>query len=110
MGNTCVKRKRTSIFLQVIEFTNKNNKVLVDAMDQINSTHIDLYKNMTKYTDNNFKEHLKYLKDKDKKTHKMNKQMVNVLSNLSITMCHAFIKDQSLMPWGVYIFNSKSNE
>jgi hypothetical protein len=36
--------------------------------------------------------------------------MVNVLSNLSIVMCHAFIKDQSLMPWGVYVSNSKSNE
>jgi hypothetical protein len=85
----------------MIEFTNKNNKVLVDAMDQINSTHIDLYKNMTKYMDNNFKEHLTYLKDKDKKTHKMNKQMVNVLSNFSIMMCHVFIKDQSFMPRGV---------
>jgi hypothetical protein len=62
-------------------------------MDQINSTHFDLYKNTIKYLDNNFKEHFKYLKDKDKKTHQVNKQMVNVLSNLNIAMCHAFIKD-----------------
>ncbi len=47
---------------------------------------------MTKYLNNNFKEHLKYLKNKDKKTHKMNKHMVNVLSNFNIVMCHAFIK------------------
>jgi hypothetical protein len=61
-------------------------------MDQINSTHFNFYKNMTKYLNNNFKEHLKYLKNKDKKTHKMNKHMVNVLSNFNIVMCHAFIK------------------
>jgi hypothetical protein len=40
----------------------------------------------------------------------MSKQMVNVLSNINIVMCHAIIKDQSLMPWGVYIFNSKFDE
>ncbi len=79
-------------------------------MDQIKSTHLDLYKNMIKYLDNNFKEHLKYLKDKDKKTHKMNKQMVNLLSNFNIAMCHDFIKFQSFMTWGVYISDFKSNE
>jgi hypothetical protein len=46
-GMTRVKNIRTSTFLQVIESTNKN-KVLVDAMDLINSTHLDFYKNMTK--------------------------------------------------------------
>jgi hypothetical protein len=39
-----------------------------------------------------------YLKERDKKAHKKTKNMVNVLSNLNITMCHAFIKDQNLMP------------
>jgi hypothetical protein len=28
----------------------------------------------------------------------MSKRMVHVLSNLSTVMCHAFIKDQAMMP------------
>jgi tRNA A37 threonylcarbamoyladenosine modification protein TsaB len=37
-GSIGVKRKQTSILLPMIESTYKNNKVLMDAMDQINST------------------------------------------------------------------------
>jgi len=41
---------------------------------------------------------LKYLKEKNKKILKMNNNMVIVLSNLRITMCHAFICDEIQMP------------
>jgi hypothetical protein len=40
---------------------------------------------------------LKYLKEKNKKIFKMNNNMVIVLSNLRITMCHAFIGDEIQM-------------
>jgi hypothetical protein len=35
----------------------------------------------------------------------MNKNMVNILSNLSMAMCHAQIKDQSLMPLPINQFD-----
>jgi hypothetical protein len=43
----------------------------------------------------NFKEHMQYLKTKDKKVHQMNKNLVTVFSNFSTTMCHAFITNQA---------------
>jgi len=46
----------------------------------------------------------------DKKAHKMNKQMVNVLSNLNTVMCHVFSKVQSLMPQKVNISYSNFDE
>jgi hypothetical protein len=46
----------------------------------------------------------------DKKAHKMNKQMVNVLSNLNTVMCRIFIKVQSLMPQKVNISYSNFDE
>jgi len=36
----------------------------------------------------------------------MNKNKVNVLSNLSIAMCHVFIKDKAQMPSLVNLFES----
>jgi hypothetical protein len=39
-------------------------------------------------------------------------KIVNVLSNLNITMCHAFIKDQNWMPLPInlsyYLFDDQS--
>jgi hypothetical protein len=40
-----------------------------------------------------FKECLKYLKERDKKVHEASQNMVSVLSNMSVAMCHAFILD-----------------
>ncbi len=96
------------MFIFVIEAYDKNNKVIVDAMDQINTSQL------------NWQEHdqvsWKYfqatslLKERDKKTYKTNKNMVNVLTNLKPTMCHAFIKDQIQMPLRINIYESSSNE
>jgi hypothetical protein len=41
-GNTGVKRKRNSIFLLVIESTNKNSKTLVDVMEKINVMQLEI--------------------------------------------------------------------
>jgi hypothetical protein len=79
-------------------------------MDQINSFQLKFDNRKTKSLDNNFKQHLKYLIELDKKACKMNKQMVNVLSNLNIIMCHVFIKVQSLMPQKINIFDSNYDE
>ncbi len=40
----------------------------------------------------------------------MRKQMVTILSNMSILMCHAFIKDPSFMPWEDNVFNYEFDE
>jgi hypothetical protein len=36
-----IKRKRSSMFMFVIEAYDKNNKVIIDAMDQINTSQLD---------------------------------------------------------------------
>ncbi len=88
----------------------KPNKVLVDAMDQINSMQLNIDKNKTKAQEKTFKQHLKYLKENDKKVHKTKKNMVNFLSNLNIAMCYVFIKDQLLMPPLVNLSNSSFDD
>ncbi len=40
----------------------------------------------------------------------MTKNMVSMLSNLSVTMCHAFIKDYNMMPPPINLFNYSPNE
>jgi hypothetical protein len=40
----------------------------------------------------------------------MRKQMVIILSNLNIAMCHAFIKDPSFMPWEDNVFDFEFDE
>jgi hypothetical protein len=54
--------------------------------------------------------HFKYLKERNKKVHKMNNNMVKVWSNFSYVMCHnAFIKEQSQMPSPI-MFKSSSDD
>ncbi len=65
-------------------------------------------KNMTKFHEKTSKLHLKYLKERDKKVYKMNKNMVSVLANLSFAMCQTFIKDQIQMHSQINIFESSS--
>lgn len=57
---------------------------------------------------------MKYLKErgkeKDKKYYKMNKNMENVLSNLSFALCHTFIQDKTQMPPPIHMFELSSTE
>lgn len=46
----------------------------------------------------NSNQHLKYLKVKDQKAHRMTKSTIKVLANLRMAMCHAFKKDVVLIP------------
>jgi hypothetical protein len=41
-GNIGVKRKHNSIFSHVMESTNKKNKILVDVMENINVTQLEI--------------------------------------------------------------------
>jgi hypothetical protein len=66
-------------------------------MDRINSIQLDINMAKTQSQDKQFKKHMWYLKERDKKVHKMTKNMMNVLSKFNITMFHAFIKDHNLM-------------
>ncbi len=98
------------MFMHVIEAFDKNNKLIVDAMDRINTSQLEIDKNKTKFHDKTFKQHLKYLKERDNKTYKMNNNTVNVLTNLSSVMCRAFIKYQTQMPPPINISKSSSDE
>jgi hypothetical protein len=44
------------------------------------------------------------MKSKTKNIHHVNKNMMNALTNLSITMCHAFIQNKDEMPSQVNMF------
>jgi hypothetical protein len=57
----------------MIDAMDKNNKVFMDVMDHINLVQLDIYKSKQ----HNFKEHLNYLKERDRKAHKMAKNMVS---------------------------------
>lgn len=110
LGSTLKKRKRSSVFALVMEATKKMRKHLLDAMDRINSTQQKLEKTKVRANIKMTKKHIEYLKARDKKILKMNKQMVNVLSNLSTTMCHAFIKDPTLIPAPVNLSQSSDEQ
>jgi hypothetical protein len=63
-------------------------------MEKISDTQREIEYHHSKLHDRNFKQDLRYLKFK---AHKMNKNLVTILSNMSTTMCHKFIKDQELL-------------
>jgi hypothetical protein len=44
------------------------------------------------------------MKSKNQNIHQINKNMMNALANLSITMCHAFIQNKYEMPSHVNMF------
>ncbi len=69
-------------------------------------TQLDINERHSKFHNHIFKEQLQYFKSKDKKVHKIIKNMVNVMSNLNTIMCHAFIKDQALMLPPIALLNS----
>jgi hypothetical protein len=80
-------------FCFVFETINKNNKVLGNVMDKIKVIHLEIKECCSQFHNHTFKKQLHYLESKDNKVHKMNKNMVSMLSNLNTTMCHVFIKD-----------------
>jgi hypothetical protein len=61
-GNTRVKRKHNSIFSFVINSTNENNMILVDAMEKINVVQLEIELYCFENEHYNFKEHLHHLK------------------------------------------------
>jgi len=82
----------------------------VTIVDFINISQLEIDKNKTKSCEKTFKHPFKYLKERDKKAYKMNKNMVSVLSSLNSTMCHALIKYQSQMLPPINISKSFSND
>jgi hypothetical protein len=62
--NTRVKGKQTSVFMPVIKATNKHSKILVKAMEQINTSQLDIHKTHIKSQKKTFKHYLKYLKER----------------------------------------------
>jgi hypothetical protein len=104
------REKISLMFLPIIETIDKNNMIFMDAMDYINTSQLEIDKNRTKFHKSIFKQHFKYLKERDKKTYKMNKSIVNVISNFNFAMCHVFIRDQLQMFLLINIFKSSSND
>ncbi len=78
-GNTRVKRKHNFILSLIIESTNKNNKILVDVMENINVMQLEIELYCSENQHYNFKEHLHHLKTRDKRVHQMSKNIVDVL-------------------------------
>jgi len=74
----------------MIDAINKNNKVFIEAMDKMNVTQIEIEYYRSKTHEHSAKQHLTFLKERNKKMSKRNKNMVSVLANLSTTMCHVF--------------------
>jgi len=102
-GNIILKRKCNYVFYIVIDFTNKNNKILMEAMKKINVTQLDGY-NRT------FKECLQFFKARDEKVNQMSKNLVTIFSNLSTFMRHAFITNQTFMPPPITLPKSSNEE
>jgi hypothetical protein len=98
LRNTIIKKNQLLVFMLVIEVMDKHSRILVDTMDQINIVELDIDNNQTKFQEKTFKLHLKHLKERDGKAYKMNQNVVSVLSYLNFSFCHAFIKDQQLLP------------
>jgi hypothetical protein len=77
----------------VVETTDKNKVVMVEAMDRamdrMNITHVEVEEKRMIVHGRTFKECFKYLKERDKKVHKASQNMVSVLFNMSVAMCHA---------------------
>jgi hypothetical protein len=97
-GSTGVQIKHNiQVFTHVIEFASKNYEI-VNAMCEIKDVQLDIEQRSSNVQEHTFKEHLHYLKSCNKKIHKINPKMVNLFSNLSITMCQTFIKEHAHMP------------
>ncbi len=56
------------------------------------------------------KQQLTYLKARNKKILKTNKNIVNVLANLSTSICHAFIQNKKLIPPHVNLASDSSDD
>jgi len=82
----------------------------VDAMEKINVVQLEIEQHQLENQNHNFKEHLHYFKARDKRVHQMNNNQVNILSNLNMVMCHAFITYQKLMPPLIVLPNYLNDE
>jgi len=51
----------------------KNNKIIEDAMDHINTSQIEIENNNAKSYEKTFEQHFKYLNERNNKVYKMNK-------------------------------------
>jgi len=66
------------MFLLVIKATHKKNLIIMDAMDHINTNQFEIDKKKTKSHEKTFKHFKYYVKEKNKKVHKLNNNMVRV--------------------------------
>ncbi len=83
---------KESIIMFSFLSTNKTNKVIMDVVCKIINIQLEIEQCHSNIHEHTFKKHIYYLKSHDKKIHKVNKRMANVLFNLNNVMCHAFAK------------------
>jgi hypothetical protein len=73
LGNMGIKQKWSNVFSLVIETTNRNKEVMVETLDWVvnclNITKIENKQNLIHEC--TFKKHIEYLKQRDKKNHKV---------------------------------------
>jgi hypothetical protein len=57
-NNIIVKQKHNNVFFHVIKSSNRNNHVLVEIMDKINTIQLEIEQRCSKIQRHNFKENL----------------------------------------------------
>jgi hypothetical protein len=64
------------MFLLVIKAIDKKNLIIMDAMDHINTNQFEIDKNKTKSHEKTFKHFKYYVKERIKRVHELNNNMV----------------------------------
>lgn len=82
----------------------------VDTIQHINTSQFEIDKNVTKVIWKTFKQHFKYLKDKDKNAYNMNKNMVNVFIKLQLCNMWCLHKRSNTNAFANQYFKSSFDE
>jgi hypothetical protein len=98
------------MFLPIIKTINKNNKIIEDAMDFMNTSLFEIDNNKTKSHENTWLTRSQVFEREKKKAYKMNTNVINIWSNFNPATCHVFITSQSQMPPPINMFESSSND
>jgi hypothetical protein len=101
----------SNVFSPILKALDKNNNVFIDAMEHINVTQLESEKYRSKIQKRETNKYLLHLISINKMIHLTSKNMLSVLANFNIVMCHIFIQDKAEMPLIVNIlFDSLEDE
>ena len=90
-GSTSVKRKASAMVNDVVEATRKGSQALVDSIDQIQETSVEIEEKRLDTNERYLQQQLDYFAKQDASHQRTVKNLVKVLSTLTIAMCHAYV-------------------